>query len=95
MSTPSPDHTEAPPSRELTPGLLRSWPLPATSGSKYGRGQVLIVGGAATTPGAVQADLGGLLRADVGGGPHRGRDAVTEQRLEAAGQRLRLLDPGR
>jgi ADP-dependent NAD(P)H-hydrate dehydratase len=67
MSTPSPDHTaDAPATREITPGLLRSWPLPATSGSKYGRGQVLIVGGAATTPGAVQ--LAGLAALRVGAG---------------------------
>jgi ADP-dependent NAD(P)H-hydrate dehydratase len=67
MSTPSPDHTaDAPATREITPGLLRSWPLPTTSGSKYGRGQVLIVGGAATTPGAVQ--LAGLAALRVGAG---------------------------
>jgi ADP-dependent NAD(P)H-hydrate dehydratase len=52
--------------REVTPGLLRSWPLPDAAGSKYGRGQVLIVGGAASTPGAVQ--LAGLAALRVGAG---------------------------
>ena len=61
MSTPSP---ETP--REVTPSLLRSWALPSPSGSKYGRGQVLIVGGAASTPGAVQ--LAGLAALRVGAG---------------------------
>ena len=51
MSTPRPDPGTP---REVTPALLRSWPLPDAADSKYGRGQVLIVGGAARTPGAVQ-----------------------------------------
>jgi len=67
MSTPSPDRAaEAPAPREVTPALLRSWPLPTPSDSKYGRGQVLIVGGAAKTPGAVQ--LAGLAALRVGAG---------------------------
>ncbi|MFL6026907.1 MAG: NAD(P)H-hydrate dehydratase [Friedmanniella sp.] len=69
MSTPSPDSAGDPdpqPAREVTPTLLRSWPLPSPSGSKYGRGQVLIVGGAARTPGAVQ--LAGLAALRVGAG---------------------------
>jgi hydroxyethylthiazole kinase-like uncharacterized protein yjeF len=45
---------------------LRSWPLPDAASSKYGRGQVLIVGGAARTPGAVQ--LAGLAALRVGAG---------------------------
>jgi ADP-dependent NAD(P)H-hydrate dehydratase len=61
MSTPSPD---AP--REVTPSLLRSWSLPTATDSKYSRGQVLIVGGAARTPGAVQ--LAGLAALRVGAG---------------------------
>src|SRR4051794_41915515 len=69
MSTPSPESAGDPdprPAREVTPTLLRSWPLPSPSGSKYGRGQVLIVGGAARTPGAVQ--LAGLAALRVGAG---------------------------
>lgn len=61
MSTPSPDVA-----REVTPSLLRSWALPSPGGSKYNRGQVLIVGGAARTPGAVQ--LAGLAALRVGAG---------------------------
>jgi ADP-dependent NAD(P)H-hydrate dehydratase len=61
MSTPSPDAA-----REVTPRLLREWALPSPSGSKYNRGQVLIVGGAARTPGAVQ--LAGLAALRVGAG---------------------------
>ena len=63
MPSPSPD-PGAP--REVTPALLRSWPLPDAATSKYGRGQVLIVGGAARTPGAVQ--LAGLAALRVGAG---------------------------
>ena len=36
----------------VTPALLREWPLPDPGGSKRGRGRVLVVGGAAKTPGA-------------------------------------------
>jgi hydroxyethylthiazole kinase-like uncharacterized protein yjeF len=63
MSTPKPDPGHP---REVTPALLRSWPLPDAASSKYGRGQVLIVGGAASTPGAVQ--LAGLAALRVGAG---------------------------
>jgi len=37
----------------VTPVLLRDWRLPAPGGSKYSRGQVLVVGGARQTPGAL------------------------------------------
>lgn len=50
----------------ITPNLLREWPLPASGGSKYGRGQVLVVGGAAKTPGAAMLSATAALR--VGGG---------------------------
>lgn len=50
----------------LTPSLLRDWKLPAPGGSKYGRGQVLVVGGARQTPGA--AMLAGLSALRVGAG---------------------------
>ncbi|OIH97982.1 NAD(P)H-hydrate dehydratase [Curtobacterium sp. MCBA15_001] len=50
----------------VTPNLLRSWALPESGGSKYGRGQVLVVGGAAKTPGAAMLSATAALR--VGGG---------------------------
>jgi len=50
----------------VTPALLRSWRLPEPHGSKYGRGQVLVVGGARATPGA--AMLAGLAALRVGAG---------------------------
>ena len=37
---------------EVTPALLRDWPLPEPGNSKYDRGRILVVGGAAHTPGA-------------------------------------------
>jgi ADP-dependent NAD(P)H-hydrate dehydratase len=48
------------------PDLLRGWPLPEPHGTKYGRGQVLVVGGARATPGA--AMLAGLAALRVGAG---------------------------
>jgi hydroxyethylthiazole kinase-like uncharacterized protein yjeF len=50
----------------VTPALLRDWPLPAVKDSKYARGQVLVIGGAAKTPGA--ALLSGLAVLRVGAG---------------------------
>lgn len=50
----------------ITPALLRTWPLPTVKDSKYARGQVLVVGGAARTPGA--ALLAGLAVLRVGAG---------------------------
>ncbi|GAA3509325.1 NAD(P)H-hydrate dehydratase [Georgenia daeguensis] len=50
----------------VVPALLRAWPIPEPHGSKYGRGQVLVVGGARATPGA--AMLAGLAALRVGGG---------------------------
>ena len=50
----------------VTPTLLRDWSLPSPGGSKYGRGQVLVVGGARQTPGA--ALLAGLAALRVGAG---------------------------
>jgi hydroxyethylthiazole kinase-like uncharacterized protein yjeF len=50
----------------VVPALLRGWPIPEPHGSKYGRGQVLVVGGARATPGA--AMLAGLAALRVGGG---------------------------
>src|SRR3954454_7033029 len=55
------------PTTELvTPELLRSWPLPDPAGSKRSRGQVVVVGGAASTPGGVA--LSGLASLRVGAG---------------------------
>jgi ADP-dependent NAD(P)H-hydrate dehydratase len=55
------------PSPELvTPELLRGWPLPDPASSKKARGQVVVVGGAARTPGGVA--LAGLAALRVGAG---------------------------
>ncbi|GGE94359.1 NAD(P)H-hydrate dehydratase [Mycetocola zhadangensis] len=50
----------------VTPNLLREWALPEASDSKYGRGTVLIVGGARRSPGA--AMLAGMAALRVGAG---------------------------
>lgn len=65
MSTPPTSPTTTP-TRDLTPSLLRGWALPDVGDSKYSRGQVLVVGGAARTPGAAQ--LAGLAALRVGAG---------------------------
>ena len=51
---------------DVTPATLRDWPLPDVGHSKYGRGQVLVIGGAARTPGA--AALCGIAALRVGAG---------------------------
>ncbi|WFR67244.1 NAD(P)H-hydrate dehydratase [Curtobacterium flaccumfaciens] len=50
----------------VTPDLLRGWALPEVGGSKYGRGQVLVVGGAARTPGAAMLAALAALRFGAG-----------------------------
>ena len=50
----------------ITPELLRQWALPDPAGSKKARGQVVVVGGAAGTPGGVA--LAGLAALRVGAG---------------------------
>jgi ADP-dependent NAD(P)H-hydrate dehydratase len=50
----------------VTPELLREWPLPDPRGDKKARGQVVIIGGAARTPGGVA--LAGLAALRVGAG---------------------------
>lgn len=50
----------------ITPDLLRGWPLPEPGDSKYGRGQLIVVGGATRSPGA--AMLAGLAALRVGAG---------------------------
>ncbi len=51
---------------QITPALLREWSLPEPGGSKHSRGQVVVVGGARSTPGAVL--LAGLAALRVGAG---------------------------
>ncbi len=50
----------------VTPASLRSWALPSGGDSKHGRGRLLVVGGAARTPGG--ALLAGLAGLRVGAG---------------------------
>jgi hydroxyethylthiazole kinase-like uncharacterized protein yjeF len=50
----------------VTPELLRGWPLPDPASSKKARGSVVVIGGAAATPGAVA--LAGLAALRVGAG---------------------------
>jgi ADP-dependent NAD(P)H-hydrate dehydratase len=50
----------------VTPELLRDWRLPDPAGSKRSRGQIVVVGGAAATPGGVA--LAGLACLRVGAG---------------------------
>ena len=52
--------------RLVTPDLLRSWSLPEPAGTKYARGQVLVVGGSCTTPGAVMLAGTAALRMGAG-----------------------------
>jgi ADP-dependent NAD(P)H-hydrate dehydratase len=63
MSDPN---TREPGSEVVTPDLLRAWPLPTSDGSKYARGQVVVVGGAHRAAGA--AMLTGLASLRVGAG---------------------------
>jgi ADP-dependent NAD(P)H-hydrate dehydratase len=50
----------------VTAALLRTWPLPEPQPGKHGRGQVLVVGGSPSTPGA--AMLAGIAALRVGAG---------------------------
>jgi ADP-dependent NAD(P)H-hydrate dehydratase len=50
----------------VTPQLLREWALPEPGSGKHGRGQVLVVGGTSTTPGAVLLSAESALRAGAG-----------------------------
>lgn len=52
--------------RLVTPDLLRDWSLPEPTGTKYARGQVLVVGGSCTTPGAVALAGTAALRMGAG-----------------------------
>ena len=52
--------------RMITPDLLRSWSLPEPTGTKYARGQLLVVGGSCSTPGAVMLAGTAALRMGAG-----------------------------
>ncbi|AWB87573.1 NAD(P)H-hydrate dehydratase [Mycetocola zhujimingii] len=68
MSSPSESTDAATPAGEVvvTPNLLRDWALPDAGESKYGRGTVLVVGGARRSPGATM--LSGMAALRVGAG---------------------------
>lgn len=51
---------------QVTPSLLRGWPLPDAGADKYSRGAVLVIGGARRTPGAVLLAGTAALRAGAG-----------------------------
>ena len=50
----------------VTPSLLREWGLPEPGASKYDRGQVVVVGGAAGSPGAAMLTALAALRVGAG-----------------------------
>ncbi|NII49891.1 NAD(P)H-hydrate dehydratase [Frigoribacterium endophyticum] len=50
----------------VTPDLLRGWELPSAGAGKYSRGQVVVVGGAARTPGAAMLGAWAALRVGAG-----------------------------
>src|SRR4051794_19063344 len=50
----------------VTRELLAGWPLPAPGGDKHSRGTVLVVGGAANSPGGVLLAGLAVLRAGAG-----------------------------
>ncbi len=52
--------------RLVTPHLLEHWPLPEARGTKYSRGQVLVVGGSRATPGGVLLAGEAALRMGAG-----------------------------
>ncbi|WIB77199.1 NAD(P)H-hydrate dehydratase [Curtobacterium sp. MCPF17_002] len=54
------------PAEAITPNTLRDWPLPEPGAGKYGRGQVLVIGGAARTPGAAMLSALAALRVGAG-----------------------------
>jgi len=66
VTTPAEHAQEASAPVIITPASLREWALPEAGESKYGRGQVVVVGGAARSPGA--AMLAGLAALRVGAG---------------------------
>jgi ADP-dependent NAD(P)H-hydrate dehydratase len=65
MSTPN-DNSNGGAPVDVTPNYLRAWPLPSPGSSKYDRGQVVVIGGAARSPGA--AMLSGVAALRMGAG---------------------------
>jgi hydroxyethylthiazole kinase-like uncharacterized protein yjeF len=63
---PRPGHLDRAADPVITPGLLRDWALPDPGGDKYGKGQILIVGGGVQTPGAVLLAAEAALRVGAG-----------------------------
>jgi hydroxyethylthiazole kinase-like uncharacterized protein yjeF len=51
---------------QVTPTLLRGWPLPSPAGTKDDKGRLLIVGGSTSTPGAVLLAAEAALRVGAG-----------------------------
>ena len=51
---------------QVTPHLLRTWPLPSPAGTKDQKGRLLIVGGSTSTPGAVLLAAEAALRVGAG-----------------------------
>jgi ADP-dependent NAD(P)H-hydrate dehydratase len=51
---------------DVTLELVRHWPLPEPGESKYGRGQLVVVGGALRSPGAAMLSGLGALRVGAG-----------------------------
>lgn len=51
---------------QVTPALLRAWPLPSPAGTKDDKGRLLIVGGSTSTPGAVLLAAEAALRVGAG-----------------------------
>ena len=66
MSTPEPTAGPTAGPTLVTPAVLRDWPLPAPGGSKDSRGALVVVGGSASTPGAVLLAAEAALRAGAG-----------------------------
>jgi hydroxyethylthiazole kinase-like uncharacterized protein yjeF len=62
----------------LTPGRMREWPLPDATGDKESRGELLVLGGTRTTPGAV------LLAGEAGLRAGAGKLALATTRTSAA-----------
>src|SRR4051812_50132009 len=67
--SPSIGGNDVPEPELVTPELLRDWPLPGPASSKKSRGQVVVIGGAARTPGGGVLGGVGALRGGAGGLP--------------------------
>lgn len=60
------DHDPPVAPTDVTLNVLRGWPLPEAGVGKYGRGQVVVIGGAAHTPGAAMLSAVAALRVGAG-----------------------------